>query len=70
MEARIKVEEAGSRLGALRRRGSPPEEIMAAELELAEAQFELAVENAVKKHAPSPELVARVCERLKETAAA
>lgn len=70
METRIKVEEAGSRLGALRRRGAPPDDILAAERELAELQFELTVENAVRKHAPSKELMDRLFKRLKATSAA
>lgn len=65
MDARLKVEEAGSRLGALRaRKDSTYGEIIAAETALAEAQFEWAVEKAVARHTPSKELADRVCERL------
>lgn len=70
MEARIKAEEAGSRLGALRRKGAPPEDIESAERALADAQFELAVENALARHNPSADLVQRVAKRLKATVAA
>lgn len=69
METRIKVEEAGSRLGVLRRKGAPVDDIITAEKELADAQFELAIENAMKRHRPSQELIDLVCERLQAAVA-
>lgn len=70
MEARIRVEEAGSRLGALRRKGASPDEIVTAERELSNAQFQLAIENALKRHRPGQEIIELVCARLKATVAA
>lgn len=70
MEARLKAEMAGSRLGALRRKGASPLDLLAAERELADAQFELTVENAVRRHMPSSEVMERLFDRLRATAAA
>lgn len=70
MEARLRVEEAGSRLGALRKAyGSSAADILAAEMDLAEARFEWAVEKALVKHKPSLELADRLCKRLQSVAA-
>lgn len=64
MDARLKVELAGSKVGNLRRGRASLDDILEAEMELAAAQFEWAVEKACQRFKPSRELAVVVCERL------